>query len=249
MIYSLIFIYGLLLGSFYNVVGLRVPNGESIVKPRSHCPKCGHVLTPFELVPVLSYVFLRGRCRCCKAPVSLVYPLIELMTGLLFVAAPLLIGWSAELLIAWTLISLIVIIWITDIKYMLIPDKILLVFAIILIAERIFIPLTPWWWDSIAGAAVGFGLLLFIAVISKGGMGGGDIKLYGVLGIALGVKLVLLSFFIATLIGAVFGGLGLLTGKLKRGNPIPFGPFIGIGALAAYFFGNDIITWYLHSLL
>lgn len=239
-----ILIVGLTLGSFYNVVGLRVPLKKSIVAPRSACPKCNHQLRAIELIPVLSYIMQGGKCRSCKAPVSPLYPTIELMTGLLFVSAPLVLGWSSELFFAWTLISLFMIIFVSDISYMIIPDKVLLVFAGIFLVERAFIPLSPWW-DSLIGAAVGFVLLLLIAIISKGGMGGGDIKLFALLGFILGVKLLLLSFFLSTLYGALFGVGGLLIGKLKRKNPIPFGPFIAAGTLTAYFFGDSIIQAYL----
>lgn len=240
LIFIFVFIYGLIFGSFFNVVGLRVPMKESIIKPRSHCPKCNHTLGPLELIPVVSYLIQGGKCRRCKAPVSPLYPVMELITGLLFVAAPLIIGWSYELLIAWTLISLLVIIFISDFKYMLIPDKILLVFIGIFLVERIFLPLSPWW-DSAAGAAVGFTLLLLIAIISKGGMGGGDIKLFALIGFVLGVKLVLLSFFLATLFGALFGLIGMLLGKVKKGKPMPFGPYIALGTMAAYFRSEDVV--------
>ncbi|MGD6853798.1 prepilin peptidase [Bacillus infantis] len=242
------FLYGLLLGSFYNVVGLRVPLKQSIVKPRSHCPYCQHTLRPYELIPVVSYLLQGGKCRRCKAPVSFLYPAVELATGLLFVLAPILMGWTLELIIAWTLISLMVIVFVSDIKYMIIPDKVLLVFAVIFLLERIFLPLSPWW-DSLLGAAAGFFLLLFIAVISKGGMGGGDIKLFAVIGLALGTKLVLLTFFFATLYGAVFGIVGMLIGKVEKGKPIPFGPYIALGSLTAYFFGQRILDWYLYSFI
>ncbi|KAB2338720.1 prepilin peptidase [Cytobacillus depressus] len=238
-----ILLIGLILGSFYNVVGLRVPQNNSIVSPRSSCPNCFHQLTVFELIPVLSYVIQGGKCRRCKVGISPIYPFVELLTGLLFAAAPLLLGWSSELFIAWTLISLFMIIFVSDIIYMIIPDKVLLVFTGLFLLERIYLPLQPWW-DSLLGAAVGFFLLLFIAVISRGGMGGGDIKLFGLLGFVLGVKLVLLSFFLATLYGAVFGLIGMLLGKLKRRNPIPFGPFIAAGTLTAYFYGETIIKNY-----
>jgi leader peptidase (prepilin peptidase) / N-methyltransferase len=243
-----IFLLGTLLGSFFNVVGLRVPLKQSIVKPRSHCPSCGHTLGPLELIPVVSYIIQGGKCRRCKASISPLYPIVELMTGVLFVFAAFAIGWTSELFIAWTLISLFVIVFVSDVKYMIIPDKVLLVFAVIFLLERIFLPLTPWW-DSIAGAVVGFGLLLFIAVISNGGMGGGDIKLFAVIGFALGTKLVLLSFFFATLFGAVFGLLGRITGKLEKRKPIPFGPFIGLGTLCAYFYGDTIVAWYFNSFI
>lgn len=173
---------------------------------------------------------------------------MELATGLLFVSAPFVIGWSVELIVAWTLISLFVIIFVSDITYMLIPDKILLVFAGIFLVERLFIPLTPWW-DSLLGAIAGFVLLLAIAVISKGGMGGGDIKLFALIGFVVGTKVMLLSFFLATLIGALFGVIGLLLKLVERKKPIPFGPFIAVGTLIAYYFYDEIITVYSQLLV
>lgn len=240
----LIFLYGLLLGSFYNVVGLRIPAGESIVKPRSHCPSCGHILGALELIPVLSYVFQGGKCRQCKAGISPLYPIVELTTGGLFALAAFRVGWTAELIVALTLISLCVIVFVSDYTYMIIPDKVLLFFLPLFAVERIFIPLTPWW-DSLLGAAAGFGLLLAIALISKGGMGGGDIKLYGVLGLVLGCKFVLLSFILATFFGAVYGAVGMLLGRIKKGMAIPFGPYICLGVLLSYFFGEAMIDWYI----
>lgn len=240
----IIFLYGITLGSFYNVVGLRIPVNQSIVKPRSHCPNCNHTLSAIELIPVLSYVLLRGKCRRCKAPISPFYPIVELLTGLLFAAAPLIIGWSYELIIAWTLISLMVIVFVSDVHYMIIPDKVLIVFTLLLVAERFFLPLTPWW-DSLAGAAAGFILLLVIAIISRGGMGGGDIKLFAVIGLAVGTKLLLIAFFLSTLFGAVFGLAGMAIGKIKTGKPMAFGPYIGLGTITAYFFGERILQWYI----
>ncbi len=173
--------------------------------------------------------------------------MMELITGLLFVSAPLVIGWTAELVVAWTLISLLIIIFVTDITYMLIPDKILAVFAGIFLIERLLIPLSPWW-DSLLGAAIGFTLLLVIAIISKGGMGGGDIKLFALIGFIIGTKAMLLTFFLATLYGALFGIVGLLLKKVKRGKPIPFGPFIAAGTLTAYYYYDAIIEAYLQYL-
>jgi leader peptidase (prepilin peptidase) / N-methyltransferase len=239
-----IFIYGLILGSFYNVVGLRIPFKESIVKPRSACPKCKHTLTPLELIPVLSYLIQGGKCRKCKSRISPLYPIMELLTGILFVIVPLALGWTNEIWVGWTLVSLFIIITVSDIKYMLIPDKILLFFAGIFLVERIFIPLSPWW-DSLLGAAVGFSLLLLISIVSKGGMGGGDIKLYALIGFVLGTKLVLMSLFISTLLGALIGIIGIMIGAFERKKPIPFGPFIAVGTLIAYFYGNTIFNAYL----
>ncbi|WP_108669437.1 prepilin peptidase [Peribacillus acanthi] len=246
LIYLYIFILGAILGSFYNVVGLRVPLNQSIIKPRSHCPSCKRTLTAVDLVPIFSYLILGGKCRGCGQKISIKYPLIELSTAFLFVLAFYKIGFNWELLTAWTFISLLIIIIVSDIAYMLIPDKILLFFLPLLIIERIWLPLNPWW-DSIVGAFFGFGLLFFIAVISKGGMGGGDIKLYFLIGIVLGFKFTLLSFFIATFIGAIYGLGIIMVGKFKKRQPIPFGPFIVVGSLMAYFYGERIINWYINT--
>jgi leader peptidase (prepilin peptidase)/N-methyltransferase len=242
------FVVGSVLGSFYNVVGLRVPEKISIITPRSHCPVCQRTLTATDLIPVFSYIFLRGKCRGCGSRISPIYPAIELGTGLLFMLALYQFGFSLELIVALTFISLLVIIFVSDITYMLIPDKVLLFFLPILVLERIFIPLEPWW-DPLLGGASGFLLLFLIAVISNGGMGGGDIKLYLLIGIVLGFKLTILSFFIAVLIGAVYGIGGMLIGKHKKRQPIPFGPFIAIGALCAYFYGENIFAWYITTFL
>lgn len=247
MITSLLFIYGLLLGSFFNVVGLRIPEQKSIIAPRSTCPTCGHKLKPYELIPVISYLFQKGKCRGCQSRISPIYPFFELLTGVLFATAPLVIGWSGELVVALTLISMFIIIVVSDIHYMIIPDKILIWFAGIFLLERIFIPLTPWW-NSLLGTVTGFVLLLVIALVSKGGMGFGDVKLYALLGFLLGIKLVLLSFFFSTLFGAVIGGLALLFKIVKRKQPIPFGPFIAAGTLTAYYWGSELIDLYLQFL-
>ncbi|OLN23537.1 prepilin peptidase [Domibacillus antri] len=240
----LMFLYGLVLGSFYNVVGLRVPSGHSIVKPRSACPLCGRQLTAPDLIPVVSYLMLKGKCRKCGAPIPPIYPLIELLTGLLFMYAFLSFGFTVELFIALILISMLVIIVVSDLAYMLIPDKILCVFFVLFVIARFIQPLTPWW-DSLAGAAAAFMLLLLVAVLSKGGMGGGDIKLFAVLGFAMGTKLVLLTFFLSCLIGAAAGLVFMMFGIVKPGKPMPFGPSIALAAMAAYFHGVGIINWYL----
>lgn len=238
-----VFLFSLLLGSFFNVVGLRVPRGESIVTPRSHCPSCQRTLTAWELIPILSYIIQGGKCRGCGIRISPLYPAVELMTAILFTISPLLVGWSKELIVSWTLISLLMIIFVSDVRYMIIPDRVLLFFAVLFMIERFFVPLSPWW-DSLVGAAVGFLLLLFIAVVSKGGMGGGDIKLFALLGFVLGWKMVLLSFFFSTVYGTVFGLIGIALGKVRRKEPMPFGPYIVFGTLTVYFFGQAIIDWY-----
>lgn len=241
----LFFIYGLIFGSFFNVVGLRIPKGESIVRPPSHCTVCNRKLTARDLVPVLSYLFLQGKCRGCGTKIHWMYPVMELVTGLLFAFAFTQLGFNLELILAILFISLLVIITVSDIAYMLIPDKILLFFLVPLIVARIFSPLTPWW-DSIVGAVIGFGILFLIAVLSKGGMGGGDIKLFFVIGVVLGTMHTLLTLFLASLIGAVVGVISLRIAKKGRKTPIPFGPSIAIAAIITYFFGDTLVDWYVN---
>ncbi|QFF99566.1 prepilin peptidase [Psychrobacillus glaciei] len=241
----IVFIYGLVFGSFFNVVGLRVPKGESIVKPPSHCTVCDRNLTLLDLVPVFSYLFLRGKCRGCGTKIHWMYPVMELATGVLFAFAFVQLGLSKELIVAILFISLLVIITVSDIAYMLIPDKILLFFLIPLIVARTLSPLTPWW-DSIIGAIIGFGILFLIAVLSKGGMGGGDIKLFFVIGIVLGVTQTLVTLFLASFIGAIIGVISLKIAKKGRKTPIPFGPSIAVAAVFSYFYGQAFVDWYVN---
>lgn len=248
LIITYFFIVGLIFGSFFNVVGLRIPENISIIKPRSSCPKCNHILSPLELIPVFSFLLQRGKCKKCHTKISVIYPIFELFTGILFAFSFCYFGFTLEIIVSLTLVSLLMIIVISDYKYMIIPDKVLMFFGLFFILERIFIPLQPWW-SPLLGAVVGFGLLLFIAIISKGGMGGGDIKLFAVLGMVLGWKLVLFSFFMSTLFGAVFGLIGMLFKKIERGKPIPFGPYIALGTFVSYFYGEILIGWYSVNFL
>lgn len=237
------FLYGIVLGSFFNVVGLRIPKKESIVAPPSHCTTCNRKLGALDLVPVFSYLMLKGKCRGCGSKISVIYPFMELMTGFLFVLAYIMLGLRLELVVAILFMSLLVIITVSDIAYMLIPNKVLLPFALVLFVGRLLSPLTPWW-DSLLGAVVGFGILYLIAVVSKGGMGGGDIKLFFVIGLVLGTVNTLLTLFLAALIGTIVGLIILKREGKGRKTPIPFGPSIAIAAVISYFWGADFVTWY-----
>lgn len=239
------FVLGLVLGSFYNVVGLRVPQKESLVRPGSHCMSCSRQLTAFELIPVLSYLLLRGSCRTCKAKISSRYMWMELVTGVLFAYAYWTIGHAVELVVALLFISLLITITVSDLAYMLIPNKILLFFLPLLLVGRVLSMLTPWW-DSLLGAVCGAGLLWLIAIVSKGGMGGGDIKLFFLIGIVLGTIQTLLTLFVAALIGLIVGAVMLWARRQGRKTPIPFGPFIATAAVICYFFGDAMIDWYLN---
>jgi len=168
---------------------------------------------------------------------------MEFVTGVLFALSFYLLGFSSELVVAILFMSLLVIITVSDIAYMLIPDKVLLPFALVLIGLRIFIPLEPLW-DSFLGAIVGFGVLFLIAVVSKGGMGGGDIKLFFVIGLVLGTVNTLVTLFLAAFIGSIVGIIVLKRTGQGRKTPIPFGPSIAVAAVISYFWGADFVGWY-----
>ncbi|GGM27306.1 prepilin peptidase [Paraliobacillus quinghaiensis] len=240
------FIFGSVFGSFYNVVGLRVPQNSFFQSDRSYCPRCEKTLHWYELLPIISYVIQTGKCRNCKNRISPLYPTIELSTAILFSFSYYLYGFDIDLVMALLLTSLCVIIIVSDITYMLIPNKILLVFLPILIIVRIIDPIEPWW-SSLVGAAIGFILLMVIILVSKGGMGAGDMKLFTLLGIVLGYKGILLTFFLSTIFGTIITILLLLTKRINRKSAIPFGPYICLASLTTFYFGNEIINWYITS--
>lgn len=239
------FLIGIIFGSFFNVAGLRVPKKAPFITGRSYCPNCSQTIPWYDLIPVLSFLFLRGKCRHCHQRISFVYPVVELVTGFFFAFSYIKTGLNIELVVALSLVSMLMIIFVSDIHYMLIPNRILLFFLPIFIVLRMILPLDPWW-DSIAGGLIAIVLLSVIIIVSRGGMGGGDMKLFGLLGIVLGTGKVLLAFFLATLIGALFGGLLLLLKIIGRKQEVPFGPYIIVGALLAYFYGNELIHWYFN---
>src|SRR5699024_9528325 len=241
------FLFGITLGSFYNVVGLRVPKKIPFSNDRSYCPTCEHQLSWSELIPVLSFVLQSGKCRHCKTKISFIYPVIELATGLLFLFSYIQLGFSLELITALIFMSMLMIIFVSDLHYMFIPNKILWFFLPLLVIMRVLVPLDPWY-NSIIGAVVGYGLLALIIILSNGGMGAGDMKLFGVLGIVLGLGNTLLTFFLASLFGAVIGIILKMRQKIGKGQPIPFGPYIVVAAIIAYFYVDKIIDFYLSFL-
>ncbi|MFZ3578202.1 prepilin peptidase [Virgibacillus sp. DJP39] len=240
----LFFILGLVFGSFFNVVGLRLPKNLPFANDRSFCPSCNHTLAWYELVPVLSYLTQLGKCRHCKSTISPIYPVVEITTGLLFALSFWKIGITFELIIGLLLVSMLMIILVSDIKYMLIPNKVLLFFLPLFIVLRFLHPLDSWL-TSLTGAIAGVGITAIIILASKGGMGAGDMKLFGILGIVLGLNQILLVFFLSTIIGAIVGSLLLLFKIISRKQPIPFGPYIVVAGLVAYFYGDFIINWYI----
>lgn len=236
-------LFGLLLGSFFNVVGLRLPLNQTFINGRSRCPSCKQTLSWYELVPVLSFLLQTGKCVHCKTRISWMYPFIELATAFLFTYSFVRIGIHLELMISLLLISMLMIIFVTDLTFMLIPNKLLLFFLPILVILRIIVPLDPWW-SAPLGMFVGFSLILVIIFMSRGGMGTGDMKLFAILGVVLGVDKVLITFFLACVIGSVIGMALLLLKRVKRKQAVPFGPYIMIASLLAYFYGDQLINWY-----
>lgn len=239
-----IFIFGITLGSFFNVVGLRVPQKIPFTNDRSNCPSCHKQLTWYELIPILSFFLQRGKCRSCHKKISPIYPSVELLTGLLFISSYLKIGFEVEFITALLLIAMLMIILVSDITYMIIPNKVLLFFLPLFIIMRMIQPLEPWW-SAVIGAVVAFLLIAIIILISRGGMGAGDMKLFGLLGIVLGTGKVLLTFFLASLLGSIIGMCLMLFKIVERKQPIPFGPYIIIATIISYFYGDLFIMWYL----
>ncbi|MGA9518900.1 MAG: prepilin peptidase [Trichococcus sp.] len=241
------FIYGLVFGSFFNVVGLRVPNGTLLAQNRSYCDTCQRTLTWKELIPVWSFLRQRGRCSQCKEKISLLYPIMELATGLLAAVTFYRYGWNEQTVLGLLLIALIIPITVSDLAYRKIPNKLLLFFTPLFLGLRILYP-QPSLWESLIGAGLAFGLLFVIILVSNGGMGAGDLKYFTLLGFIFGPNLFLLLFFLATLYGAI---TGMIIMKLKGGNrkmTLPFGPFISLAAVTVFYFGEAMIQWYLSFL-
>ncbi|WP_440896003.1 prepilin peptidase [Amphibacillus sp. Q70] len=242
--YSLFFVLGTIFGSFYNVVGLRIPKQQFFKSDRSYCPSCQKQLNWYELIPIFSYLFQRGKCRGCGQSIRKIYPLMEALTGLSFALSYWRFGLTIELILALLVASLAVIIIVTDQTYYLIPNKILLFFLPLFSIGRIVVPLTPWW-SSLLGATIGFGLLFLIIIASKGGMGAGDMKYFALLGIVFGYPYIFLVFFLSTLYGAFVNLLLLMLKKVSRKSKVPFGPYISLAALTVLFFGEQIVNGYL----
>ena len=227
------FIIGAIFGSFYNVVGLRLPEGKSIVTPPSHCPKCNHKLTGMELIPIISYIIQKGKCRSCGEKISIIYPIFETACGLLFALAYLSFGFSPELIIALTFISMLIIIVVSDINYLIIPDSILLIFGIALIAEIGIIHGIDALIKALANGVLAFILMLALKkfgdfLFKKESMGGGDIKLMFIIGLVISFPMSILAIFLASLIGFP---IALMILKKNSNHVIPFGPLLALGAI------------------
>lgn len=243
-----IFIAGLAVGSFLNVVALRYLKKQSVVLPSSHCPKCLTPLKFWDLIPLLSYLLLKGRCRYCGEAISPVYPLVELITGVIFLWSYLVFGFSLQSLEFVVLGSFLIVLSIIDFKECILPDKIVfynLIAGIILkigyliSGSNISILLY-----SLAGALIGFLFFYIIFLIYPEGMGGGDVKLSFVLGLFVGFPLVFLWLFLSFFLGSIGGVLYLLTLRKRFKEPLPFGPFLALSALITLSWGIYLINIY-----
>ncbi len=245
---ALAFLGGLVAGSFVSVVAHRVPRGESIVGPRSRCPACGTQIAAYDNVPVLSWLLLRGRARCCGARVSLRYPLVELGLGALY-AATALVLWDdpAEIVLGLVFVTMLAAVTLTDLEQRLIPNKILLVAAVLGVA--IAAATDPAGLLERAIAAIAAGGLLFLAALAyPRGMGLGDVKLAATMGLFLG-RNVAPALFVALLAGSLVGLVMIARhGASARKQAIPFGPFLALGGVVGLLAGGELVDWYLDTL-
>ena len=242
-------IFGALFGSFLNVVIWRLPRGENLATPPSHCPGCGSAVRPFDNVPVLSWLLLRGRCRDCQASISARYPLVEALTALLMALVPLLVGTGADMWTGFVLVLLLVPITFIDLDHRIIPNKLTglgAIAAVVLVAA-----LQPSELVEHLVAGVSAAAFLFVALMAyPGGMGMGDVKLAGVLGLFLG-RAVGPAMLVALVAGTVVGGVVMAVKGVKAGRKtaIPFGPFLALGGLVGLFAGDAIVDWYLDTFV
>jgi leader peptidase (prepilin peptidase) / N-methyltransferase len=243
-----VFIFGLLIGSFLNVCIYRIPKKESIAFPSSRCTSCNTQLKFWDLIPLLSFGLCRGKCKYCKAKISIQYPIIELTNAIIYLLLYLKYGFTLEISMYAILSSLLVVITVIDFSTQEIPDE-LNIFGFTIGVFFLFFNFSfNNLLSSGLGLLIGGGLFLLIAVVSGGAMGGGDIKLMGVLGFWFGWKLILLLSILSFVIGAI-ASLLLIAFKIKgMKDYIPFGPFIAIASIIIIFFGSNILRWYLNFI-
>lgn len=245
----LFFILGAVLGSFYNVVGYRIPKGESIIYPPSHCPKCNYLLKPWELTPIFSFFLQRGKCTNCKQKISWYYPVFEALCGVLFLLAYLKFGLTYNLIIALTFISLLIILSVSDYHYMIFPDEVIVFFLLLLMIEIFFISGFKVLLNGLLNGLISLVFMLILKLLGdflfkKESMGGGDIKLLFIFGLVLGISNSILSVIVGSFVGLP---LSLVILSNKRNHEIPFGPLLAIGALIVYLTGLNFN--YIFSLL
>ena len=242
---------GLAIGSFLNVVIHRLPQQQSIVTPGSRCPGCGYMLRWYDNIPILSWAMLGGRCRKCRAPISIRYPIVELLTAVIFVGHYLVFGWTPLLAVRLLFAASLVALFAIDLEHRLLPDAITLPGIVVGLTASLFLP--PGIIAALIGMLIGGGFLwltgeAYFRYSGQEGMGGGDVKMLAMIGAFLGWKLVLLTLILSSIAGSV---LGLAIIGIKRGDmkyALPFGTFLALGALAASLVGEQIVAWYVGYL-
>jgi leader peptidase (prepilin peptidase)/N-methyltransferase len=233
-------------GSFLNVCIYRLPLNLSLVWPASRCPACGARVKPYDNVPIASYLWLRGRCRSCKAPISIKYPLIEITTGVLFLGAYLLFD-SPVLFQRLIFACAMIVLFVIDLEHRILPDVITLPGIVLGFVLSLFMP--PGWMDSLIGIIVGGGSLwlmgeLYFRIRHEEGMGFGDVKMLAMIGAFLGWKLMLLTLVLSSFVGSIVGVAMIASNRGDMKYALPFGTFLAIGAMVASTVGDRIITWY-----
>lgn len=249
MIYILIFLYGIVLGSFLNVLIYRIPNKENFTTERSHCMTCGAKIKWYDLIPVFSYIFLRGRCRSCKSHISVQYPLIEGLNGLLYVIIFLVNGISIDSVLISLVTSVFIVISVIDWRTYEIPFGLNIAIFVLAVIRVIISPLK--WTDHLIGFAAVSGFMLVCLIIGRmikgvDAFGGGDIKLMAAAGLFAGWKCVILAFLIGCILGAIIHSIRMKVTAADR--VLAFGPYLCAGLFISILFGNSIIDWYLGML-
>jgi leader peptidase (prepilin peptidase)/N-methyltransferase len=251
--YFIVFIFGAVIGSFLNVCIYRIPRNISLVVPSSRCVSCNLSIKPWDNIPILSYVFLGGKCRNCKEKISIRYPIVEALNAFFYIFVSWRYGLGWDFIIFCMICSSLIVIAFIDIDFQIIPDRITLVGIPIGLIAGSFILHDPFmrmsqlgYVASIIGFFTGGGLFYLIAVLSKGGMGGGDIKMMAMIGAFMGWKSVLLTTFLGSLTGSFLGIFLILFKGKGRKAKIPFGPFLAFGAIITIFYGQELLDWYLH---
>ncbi len=239
--YAIIWIFGILIGSFLNVCIYRIPKHENIATTRSHCMECGHVLKWYELIPIFSYIGLRGKCRNCKKSLSIQYPLIELLNGILYVFIFLTNGWEWWSLLFCFLTSAILVLSIIDLRTFEIPIGInIFILALGLIGTALD---KGNWLEHVIGFFVVSSFLYLLILLTKGkAIGGGDMKLMAVAGLFLGWKLILVAFFAGCVIGSLVHVIRMRVSKVD--HVLAMGPYLSIGIFIAGLWGNAFLNWY-----
>jgi len=244
-------VLGLFIGSFLNVCIHRIPRSESIMWPASHCPVCNNPIKPWDNIPLVSYILLGGRCRSCSAKISLRYPVVETLSALLALSMLYRFGLTVSFGIYYFWACVLLVITFIDIDYQIIPDRLSLGGIILGLGLVYWLPLT--YKDAIIGLVLGSGLLIAVIygyyfLTKKQGMGGGDVKLLGMIGVFTGWQGVLFTIFMGSLIGTLFGLPWALMQKKTMKAAIPFGPFLALGALIFVLWGTQLTDWYFGFL-